>query len=584
MQHAIGDHALLADSRTAALLDPGGGVAWCCWPRFDSEPLFRGIIDDRSGGVFALRPAGEAGVASRAYLTGSLVLRTVWRCAGSARLVVDEALRIGGEPALLREVRAEGDAVAVEVALRPAGGDRVQVDGATALLARGGAERGVAVSAPGSWSRDGDTARVRFLASGAPSLVTMTGAGMAPASAHAGDGVAATLRRWRQLTAGVSDVPLRPDAVRLLGEARCRALLDVSAAVLIGLTHEAGGIVAAPTTSLPQWPGSERCWDYRFCWLRDAALAAQAMLRLGLAGAARDLGAFIARVIGRRGVAPMARVDGTPAPDERVRDDMSGYRGAGPVRFGNAAAAQLQVDVAGEVLELALMLAAADALPDSLAGVVPALAGWIIVHRDEPDHGIWEIRGDTRPYTHSQVMAWVGLDRAAALAARGRVRGDAELWRATAAAIRAHVLAGPAQPLQLRRDGGGADAALSVIAENGFVAPADPVCAATLDLIAARLDRGGVLDRYEGRHDLLTDPCAPFVFPTLWMATAAGATGRDAGRWLRAAVRTCGALGLLGEVVDPDTGGPLGNYPQVQSHAALVCALTPLAAPLSSRS
>lgn len=591
MQHAIGDHALLADSRTAVLLDPAGGVAWCCWPRFDSEPVFRTIIDDTWGGRFSVRPAADASVESREYIAGSLALRTVWRCGGSRRLLVDEALRLGGTPALLREVRAEGGAVPVHVAVSPAGAARRRAAlsaGDTGVLhvAGDGCAR-VAISVPGRWSLEDDGATSRFVASTAPSLVAMADAGTASAggsrSATAPD-VAATVRRWRALTSGVSDVPLRPDAAHVLGEAGCRRLLLISAAVLLGLTHEAGGIVAAPTTSLPQWPASARCWDYRFCWLRDAALAAQALLRVQLGDAAHALGRFIGGVIAQRGVRPLVRVDGTAAPEERVRDDLGGYRGAVPVRFGNAAAAQLQVDVAGEVLELAYVLAVARALPDALAEVAPALAAWITEHWRDPDHGIWEIRGGSRPYTHSQVMAWVGLDRAATLAEDGWLRGDARSWRAAAAAIRAQVLSTSAQPLQLHLGSGGADAALSVIAENRFVAPTDPVCAATLELIAAHLDRDGVLDRYEGRRDLLPDPCAPFVFPTLWMATAAAAAGRDGRRWLRSATAACGSLGLFGEVVDPGTGGPLGNYPQVQSHAALICALTPAPRPLRSPS
>lgn len=546
-----------------------------------------GLLDEHAGGAFSLRPAGDARVESREYAGASLVLRTVWR-AGAARLVVEEALRLGGEPALIRAVHAEGGGVPVDIEIRapgplPGRHDDVRAkDGRLSIAARGDAAA-IDVHAPAPWSVAGGTARARFVASSTRSLVALTATGApvhavaaprAPVDALTALALDDTRERWQRRLAGIAGVPLRPEAVRVLGEAHCRRLLDVSAAVLVGLTHVAGGIVAAPTCSLPQWPGSARCWDYRFCWLRDAALAGSALLRLGLVDEAWSLGAFIGGVTAAHGVRPMVRVDGADAPEERVRMELSGYRGATPVRFGNAAAQQFQLDVGGEVLDLAHQLATAGALPEALATAAPGIAGWIAEHWSEPDHGIWEIRGAARPYTHSQVMAWVGLDRAARLAGTGSIRGDGASWRATAHAVRAHVLDRPRQPLQLHHRSGGADAALSSIVEHGFVARDDPAVGATLDLIAARLDRDGVLDRYEGVRDPLPDTSAPFVFPTFWMATAAGAAGRDGGRWLRAAAASCGPLGLYGEVVDPATGGPLGNYPQVQSHAALVTALT----------
>jgi GH15 family glucan-1,4-alpha-glucosidase len=242
------------------------------------------------------------------------------------------------------------------------------------------------------------------------------------------------------------------------------------------------------------------------------------------------------------------------------------------VRTGNAAKSQLQIDVAGEVVQFAAALFHAGALPAELATATRRLAGWLVDHWREPDHGIWEIRGAPRHYTHSRVMAWAGLNSAASLFDRGAVDGDAATWRRCVAAIRAAVEDQRRDALQLHDGGGGADAALTMCALTGFLAPDDPSLQATLDLIAGKLDHDGLLDRYEGQPDGLADPCAPFVFPSLWMAMAQAMSQRDSASYLSAALASRSPLGLWGEVAQPDDHSPLGNYPQVQSHASFVLA------------
>lgn len=528
------------------------------------------ILDDDRGGEFSVRPAGAATIESRAYVRDSLVLRTVWR-QGAARLTTDEALLLKRPPALLRAMRADGGTVDVQVRVRPAAGATAAAVLRDELLVFG-APSPVQVTAPVPWSSDEDGGHCRFaVSSGEAAHVVLTAAGTH--LGNAADALEETVRTWTARVAPAHAVALRADAERVLGAGRCHELLGVSAAVLSGLRHEGGGIVAAPTTSLPQWPGSARCWDYRYCWLRDAALAGQALLRLGMVDTAYALGAFMGAAVAADGVRPLVRVDGTEAPPERTDAQLAGYRGARPVRFGNAAAEQLQLDVAGEALEFAFALAKADALPGPLGAAVAPLAAWIAHNWEAPDHGIWEIRGAPRRYTHSRVMAWLGLDRAARLAGRGLAAGDEPAWRAAATRVRAATLPSGGGALQLHTPGGGADAALTQAVQNGFLDAAGPEAVATLDLIATELDDAGLLQRYQGSRDLLADPCAPFVFPTFWMATAEAAAGRDGSRWLRAAVAAASPLGLFGEVRDPESGGPLGNFPQVQSHAALVGAV-----------
>ena len=530
------------------------------------------ILDAVDGGAFSLRPAAsDAHIETRTYDDSSLILRTGWR-AGEQRVTVVDALVLGASQALVRDVRTAGAAVEMDVVVRPCG-ERAQ--SASLLHAHGrvldvATREGVRIVAPQRWSVDDDGARCRFTATPHDASYVVLTSGDAEAF-DARRALDDSRTRWRDMVGDVEAIVLRPEAERALGSARCRDLLRVSAAVLLGLHNEAGGVVAAPTTSLPQWPGSARCWDYRYCWLRDASLAAQALLRLGLADAAA-VGEFIGQVVTDSGVRPLVRVDGTGAPPERTLPGLRGYRGAKPVRVGNAAAEQLQTDVAGEVLALADELGSCGVLPSSLAAAAAQLAGWIEAGWRRPDHGIWEIRGRPRRYTHSAVMAWAGLDAASRMAARGLIPAGAGM-RAAAGAIRGSILGSGDAPLQLHTGGGGADAALSQAVETGLVEAAGPVATATLDLIASQLADHGVLQRYGGTQDLLDDPCAPFVFPALWLASAETRAGRDGSAWLRGAVATAGPLGLLGEVRDPDTGGPMGNYPQVQSHAALVTAL-----------
>jgi GH15 family glucan-1,4-alpha-glucosidase len=205
---------------------------------------------------------------------------------------------------------------------------------------------------------------------------------------------------------------------------------------------------------------------------------------------------------------------------------------------------------------------------------VPILAGWLVDHWREPDNGIWEIRGALRRYTHSLLNAVSGLAGAASLVDQQLVAGDADQWRQAAAAATDAI--GPSGgAMEIHLDGGGADAALSQAALlaglERFRERIDP----TLNLIVKRLARGGLIDRHESRADTLADPCAPFVFPTFWLAGALAAMGRDGAAWLEGALATRGPLGLFGEVADPRDSSPLGNYPQVQSHATFVLAVVP---------
>ncbi|HEY6380109.1 MAG TPA: glycoside hydrolase family 15 protein, partial [Candidatus Dormibacteraeota bacterium] len=533
MPHPIGDHALLADGRTAALLDPEGEVAWLCWPRVDSDACLLALLDPRQGGTFALRPRGEGVVEAREYSVG-LALRTVWR-QHRGRLQVDEALSTDGRPGLLRMLRAEGAPVLVEVRFRPAfafatSPATVTETGRRAVAAGGGIV--LAVDAPAPWRiEDGVAVCIFKVVPGYPTAVALGEAADAVGLGDAPERMAATLRHWRATEAAVT-IAANPAALcgRALGlEAATRMRLR-AAAVLTGLRQRGGGIVAAPTTSIPQGGGGGRTWDYRYAWLRDTALAAQALLHLGLVDDAHGLGAFCGDVcLEFAAPPPLVRVDESPPPPERELVHLSGYGGAAPVRVGNLAAGMLQLDTAGEVLELAWELYCARALPESLRRAIPSLARLAAERAEQPDHGIWEVRGDPLRYTHSAVLAWSGLRRAAALTAAGVCAGAAAAWATAAARIRARLLAQCAggQGLQLLDRGGGPDAALSQAVLLGLFDPGDPCARATVGAIATTLGRSAGTDRYQGRPDGNDAPCAPFVFPAFWLAAAEEMCGLD---------------------------------------------------------
>lgn len=485
MQHPIGEHALLADRRTAALVNPDGNIAWLCWPWIDSTPLFFSLLDDDRGGRFSVRPSREdAKVVSRRYHPRSLVLETLW-AVGAGRLTIEDALALDGGPQVLRRIRAQGEPIEVAVVVRAPrwpGTEAAIANLGTTLEIRTG-DTTVTLRSTMDWTALNGGLQSRLVVQpNTQELIALSSSGADSSLPTIED----TLAGWRRLIPerDPRDVPpgqLYADPEDLLG---------TTAAVLVGLHRRGGGIVAAPTTSLPQWPGSGRTWDYRYSWLRDSSLAGIAMVRLGLIDSARELAQFIGGVIEAHGPVPLVRVDGSAAPQEAELGALAGYGGARPVRIGNAAAGQPQLDVPGEVIEFATALAAISALPDELAVAVPALANWLVQHWQEPDHGIWEIRGAAVRYTHSLVTAASGLAGAAALADRGLVTGDAESWRATASEIIATVGA-TGGALQLRLDGGGADAALAQVALLGGLEPLAARVQPTLGLIVYRLGRAG---------------------------------------------------------------------------------------------
>lgn len=589
----IGEYGLLSDCRGAALVSREGSIDWLCLPSFDSPALFARLLDDGAG-HWVIRPAGPAR-AGRRYLGRSLVLETRWR-ADDGEAVVHDALAVGagerghelgrGSPGVvLRRVTGVRGSVTfdVELAPRPEYGlvHPVLTPVGGGLRARGGA----AVLTLGTnvpLRCEGSIGRGRFTVAAGRSVVFALQHDLAGAPEPAPWTPAAIEHRLEETRRGWETWSRMHQAY----EGPWSEAVHVGGRVLQALTYQpTGAIVAAPTTSLPEEVGGERNWDYRYTWVRDASMTLRALWvaacpdeahrffawMAGAAAARREDGAGLPIVFGVRGEHDLS---------ERTLPHLSGWRGSRPVRVGNDAWRQHQLDVYGELLDAACRLADAVGAFDAetrrfLAGAADAAA----VRWRLPDHGIWEVRGAPRHFVHSKLMCWVALDRAIALADRLDARGRVDAWSAARDAIRAAILT---RGWSDRRgafvqtfDGHALDASTLLLAITGFLPATDPRMRRTIDAVATHLaDARGLVRRYVPAEadDGLAGDEGSFLLCSFWLAHAlaqAGALDRARATFEHAAAHA-NDLGLLSEEVDPHTGELRGNFPQAFSHIGLI--------------
>jgi GH15 family glucan-1,4-alpha-glucosidase len=572
----VGELALLSDCRTAALVTPEGAVEW--WPsgRFDGPSVFSRLLDPDAG-HFTIRPAA-GGEPRRAYLDGTLVLRTD-HDTGAGVLRVTDALafasgarghEIGIEPAdaLVRVAEALGGDVDVEVELvpRPEYGltvPRVIREGGQ-LATIGGPER-LFVTDGGLLEPDGGSARARFTLSEGERRGFVVRHSPEPLDAHAT--LADTIEAWRSWTAMHDgyDGPYR------------EAVLH-STRVVQGLTYQpTGAVVAAASTSLPEVPGGSENWDYRFAWLRDASLVARALLSATCADEAQRFFEWMTRAaVSCRESSHVQIVFGAGGErmlDERELDHLRGFGGSRPVRIGNAAWRQRQLDVLGEVLDVALALGDDLELDDFSAAFLCQLVDRAAEEWRDPDSGVWERRDGERRHTTSTVMCWVALDRGVRLAGALGEHAEPERWARAREAVRACVLE---RAWNERRGaytgelGGDAlDASVLLLPLVGFADAGDERMRATIAAIDAELGCDGLHRRLEGR-----DAEGAFVPVTFWLAACLALAGEvDAARVAFERAAGCANdVGLLAEMADPRTGEPLGNMPQALAHVGLITA------------
>ena len=588
MDRRIEDYALLADGRCAALLGRDGSIDWLCWPRFDSDPAFAALLGEARNGHWQIVPAEPVQRVTRRYETDTLVVRTDFECGDGCLRLTDFMAAGTPEPCLVRIV----ECVSGRVSLR------------MRLAARDDADAGPPVFAPtpGGATLASAGTPMRFLSdlpltheAGALTAFSAVRAGkrMVFALCHGETpsfdlGAASlalhdTLRHWRRWIAPFDDHRTRwPQAVR-------RSLLTLKALIY----RPSGALIAAPTTSLPEAPGADLNWDYRYCWLRDASFALEALIEAGFHGEALAWRDWLLRTLGP---APgrlhvMYCVDGATVPHERCVAALDGWRGAQPVRIGNQAARQYQLDVYGEALDCLFLArkAGLETTPEE-AALEAHLVRWLIEHHGERGSGIWESRGHLRHYTLSRVMAWVALDRFIShWCDAGPGDGDALVQRAIALrrALYEEVCAhgwDPQRRAFVRCYGETAlDASVLLLPLVGFMRADDPRMASTIDAIRAELDDDGLIRRWareehrtaHGAEDG-TGGQAPgegaFLACSCWMADCLYMRGDEeaACRQFERVLAVANDLGLLSEEYDTREQRLAGNFPQVLTHLAVV--------------
>jgi GH15 family glucan-1,4-alpha-glucosidase len=597
----IAEYAFLSDCEVCALVAPSGNVEWLCLPRFDGASIF-GAMLDRDAGVFTIAPVGMTVPAGRRYLPGTMVLETTWGTR-TGWLIVRDVLLIGpwhhhgdrshthrrsptdaeADHVLLRMLRCVNGHVEVRVECEPKpdyGRKAVawQYDGPAYRSAEGliggedvtlrlttdlrlGFEGGRAVAR--TTLRDGDTA---FVALGW--------------SEHAGprtsdeayERLVYTADFWHEwLSHG--DFPDHP----------WRGYLQRSALALKGLSYApTGAMVAAATTSLPETPGGERNWDYRYSWVRDSTFALWGLYTLGFDEEANDFFYFIRDVVGVDGrLQVMYGIGGERELPERTLDHLDGYEHSRPVRVGNAAFRQEQHDVWGALLDsIYLHTKSRDGLAESTWVILRKQVDDAISAWRRPDHGIWEVRGEPRHFTSSKVMCWVACDRGARLA---RLREDwerAERWQDAADEIHADVC-------DHGVDGRGVfcqhyettalDASCLLIPLVRFLPPEDPRVVATVNAICDELTVDGLVKRYrvEETDDGLSGDEGAFAICSFWLVSALAEIGdHDRARALcEKLLAYASPLQLYAEEIDQTSGRHLGNYPQAFTHLALINAV-----------
>ncbi len=587
MSIPIEDYGLIGDLRTAALVSRYGSVDWLCVPRFDSAACFAALLGDAENGTWTLQPAGDFRAARRRYRADTLILETELETASGVVRLIDFMLPGAPTPHLVRIVEGVQGRVemTMDIAIRfdfgsvvpwltRVGGGRKAVAGPDGIMLRTPVEL---------TARDFHTVarfavahkdRVPFVLSWFPSHEEP------PAPLDPEEALGVTERYWLDWAAGCTHHGLWHNEIH-------RSLLTLKA-----LTYApTGGIVAAPTTSLPEAIGGVRNWDYRYCWLRDATLTLLAFLRAGYVDEAvawRDW--FLRAIAGSPDdLQIMYGVSGERRLTEIELPWLAGYEGSRPVRTGNGACGQLQLDVYGEVI---------DALYHARLGGIPAsshawslsrkLLDWLESGWREPDEGLWEVRGPRRHFTHSKVMAWVAFDRAVKSVEELGRPGPVDGWRRTREEIHREVCR---DGFDTERDAfvqsygsDRLDASLLLIPLVGFLPATDERVAGTIDAIRRDLTRDGLVERYRADDENVdVDGLPPgegvFLPCSFWLAQALAMQGRkdEARELFERLLGLRNDLGLISEEYDTGQGRLVGNFPQAFTHLALVDAALQLA-------
>jgi GH15 family glucan-1,4-alpha-glucosidase len=578
MSSRIEDYALIGDCTTAALVGRDGSVDWLCWPRFDSDACFAALLGDAEHGRWRIAPRDPAARVSRRYRGDTLILETRFECSEGAVTLIDFMPLRGVNSNLVRLVVGERGRVAVctELVLRFGYGAIVpwvtRVDDAT-LRAVAGPDMVVLRTPVRLTGQNMKTVGEFEVAAGETVPFVLTYAlshVLPPEPVDPLSALAATEGFWTDWSKNC-----RPAGH--CSEAVLRSLITLKACTY----WPTGGIVAAPTTSLPEQLGGTRNWDYRFCWLRDATLILLELMDSGFYDEAQEWREWLLRAVAGspEQVQIMYGIAGERRLTEWEVPWLPGYEGSAPVRIGNGAHGQVQLDVFGEVM---------DALHQARCnGIAASESGWalqqaFLAHLErvwtEPDEGIWELRGGRRHFTYSKVMAWVAFDRAIKSAQQFGLAGPVDRWQEIAATIHADVCRRGFDPelgsFVQSYEGKELDASLLLLPQVGFLPPDDPRVRGTVRAIERRLLVDGLVMRYDtaATDDGLPPGEGVFLACSFWLVDAyvLQHRWRDARRLFDRLLELRNDVGLLSEEYDPHARRLVGNFPQAFTHVALV--------------
>ena len=574
----IEDYGLIGDCETAALVSKDGSIDWLCWPRFDSGACFAALLGNSKNGRWRIAPAQAKSRITRRYRPATLILETTFTTADGEVTVIDFMPLREQASHLVRLVVGTRGTVAIRTELvirfdygqsvpwvkRTENGDLLAISGPDMVVLRTPVEmRGEQLTSVGEFTVSaGET--IPFV------LMYVQSHLPAPDPVDAEDALRQTQNFWEEWTSvHKSTGPYAPFVLRSLITLKALTYLPT------------GGIVAAPTTSLPEQLGGPRNWDYRFCWLRDATLTLLALMNSGYYDEACAWRDWLLRAAA--GSPSQIQIMYGLAGEKRLAEWevpwLAGYEGSRPVRIGNAAADQLQLDVFGEVL---------DAMHQArVGGLQPLADAWdfqrvLMSHLEEiwplEDEGIWEVRGGRRHFTYSKMMAWVAFDRTIRSAEAFGLEGPIDHWRKLRAQIHAEVCDKAFNPkigaFMQSYGSEHLDASALLIPVVGFLPPSDPRVAGTVEAIERKLMTNGFVLRYD--TDVTQDGLPPgegaFLACSFWLADAYILLGRrdDARKLFERLLTLCNDLGLLSEEYDPAGKRLLGNFPQAFSHIALV--------------
>ncbi|MBA2768247.1 MAG: glycoside hydrolase family 15 protein [Sporichthyaceae bacterium] len=587
MPSRIEAYALIGDTHTAALVGRNGSIDWFCLPRFDSGAVFAALLGDESHGAWSLAPEGQTATPRRRYREDTLVLETEFTTATGRVRVIDFMPHRHEHPTLVRIVEGLDGAVDMRLRLRLrfdygwvvpwvrhteqgihaiAGPDAVCLQTPVELVGRDMAteaeftvRRGERIPFLLAWHRSADPVPGRFDAEAALTRCTDT---------------------WREWASRCSyDGPWR--------SAVARSLITLKA-----LTYDpSGAIVAAATTSLPEQLGGPRNWDYRYSWLRDATFSLLALMSSGYLEEAREWRSWLLRAVAGdpAQLQIMYGLDGERRLTEIELDWLPGFAGSRPVRIGNDAARQLQLDVYGEVMDALHQARRAGLGVDEDAWELQrALVEYLEGRWREPDDGLWEVRSGRQHFTHSKVMAWVAFDRAALAVQRHRLPGNAARWRERADTVHAQVCREAYDPQRgafMQAYGSSAlDASALLLPLVGFLPPDDVRVRGTVDAIRRELCSDGLVQRYRtdsAGADGLSGGEGAFLLCSFWLVDNLALRGDtdEAGEMLERLLGLRNDVGLLAEEYDPVGGMQLGNFPQAFSHVGLINSAHALASP-----